>query len=217
MCSLELGKSEFMLIAGKPASGKSHFIKYLMMNLHRDYSNDPIKYIVVFTTTKFNRAYSDYIPEQFVHDAYYPEVLESLLKIQSSNGASCRAAVIFDDCLPQKAFTSQLFLNLCTTFRHYRVDVIISTQYIYRVPPVVRECATRVVIFRQTTGRSIQALFESFGSWFNSGKEFANFLLASTGNYKFIYFIANSSSDDRAKVYKIKKCPAKIPEFKYEY
>src|SRR5690349_17885967 len=113
--SLELSDQEFILVSGKPGSGKSWLLKYLLMTQHEDFSNNPIKYIVVFTTTKFNKSYESIIPSDYVHSEYRPEVLQSLLKVQSESVAKHRAAVIFDDCLPQAASSSQLFLNLCTT------------------------------------------------------------------------------------------------------
>lgn len=213
--SLQIGGSEIFIVAGKPLSGKSHFIKYLLMHLHPKFSNDPIKYMVVFTTTKFNGKYEEFLPAEYVHPRYDPGVLESLVRIQIETAAKSRAAVIFDDCLDARAFSSQLFLQLCTTFRHLRIDIIIASQYIYKVPPVVRECATRVAIFRQTTRRSLDALFESFGAWFNNLKEFQEYVLRATGNYGFIYYLANSAEESIPQVYKILKCPEEIPQFKY--
>jgi len=114
MTELEIGQSELILIAGKPGSRKSHLIKYLLMTQHSDYNLTPIRFIVVFTTTKFNRAYDSIMPADYVHSEYKPDILEELLKIQSVSGVQHQAAVIFDDCLPQAVFSSQLFLNLCT-------------------------------------------------------------------------------------------------------
>jgi hypothetical protein len=171
----------------------------------------------VFTTTKFNKSYESILPAEYIHSQYNPEALQSLLDIQKSTGRKHRAFVIFDDCLPQTAFKSQLFLDLCTTFRHYNLTVILSVQYLFKVPSVLRECTSRVAIFRNTTKRSVQGLFECFGGWFDNYKQFQKFVMDNTGDYKFIWYIANSSSDVRADVYQIKKCPARIPAVKYEY
>lgn len=213
---LGIDSPNFILVSGKPAAGKSHFIKYLLMTQSAQFSKNALKYGVVFTTTKFNRAYEEFIPSGYIHSAYKPEVLQSLLDIQAANPIN-RAFVIFDDCLPAAAFSSQLFTNLATTFRHYNLTVIISTQYIYKVPPTVREVATRVAMFKMTTKRSIAALFESFGGMWNSYQEFAAQMQKSTGDFKFIYYFANSSSENRDDVYKVMKAPVNVPEFQYEY
>jgi energy-coupling factor transporter ATP-binding protein EcfA2 len=213
---MDLEKSNFLLVAGKPAAGKSHAIRYILHLLHPDYNPDPVRFIIVFTTTKFNGAYA-FLPQEYIHTKYDPEVLSSLIKIQQDTGAKYRAAVIFDDLLSTKAFSSDLFTQLATTFRHLRIDIIISTQYLYRVPPVTRECATRVLIFRQVTKRSLDALYESFGQFFKNAKEFSDYLLKNTGNYQFVLFKSNSSDEDVRKIYRIMKCPAEVPMFTYVY
>ena len=208
----------FALIAGKPGSGKTSLLKYLLMLDHEDFNSaDPIRYAVVFTTTKFNRYYEKIFPADYIHQRYEPAALQAIMDIQAATGAAHRAAVIFDDCLDQRAFASQLFTNLCTTFRHYRLDVYIVTQYLYKVPPTVRECATRVAVFRMTTERSLAALFESFGAFFSSLDEFRKWLMPRTGDYRFVWYIANSSAEDRAQIYKEMKCPESLPEFAFEY
>lgn len=207
----------FHLIVGKPASGKSFLLKYLLMLDHRDYNPDPIKYGIVFTTTKFNHFWENVFPAAYIHQKYSAEVLQGLLDIQSETGAKSRAVVIFDDCLDARAFASQLFTNLATTFRHYRIDVYLVTQYLYKVPPTVRECSTRVAIFRTTTDRSLGACFESFGAFFKTATEFKKFIIENTGDYSFVWYIANSSAETIAEVYKILKCPENVPEIKFEY
>ncbi len=89
-----------------------------------------------------------------------------------ANGSAPRAFLILDDLLSQKAFSSQTFINLSTQFRHFNISIIISTQYIYRLSPTFRESASHAVIFKQTTMRSITALYESYGSRFENDIRF---------------------------------------------
>ena len=71
-----------MLICGKPKSGKSHVIKYLLycftakQDLYKRFS-----YGVIFCKTSFNKSY-DYIPSSWVYSKYEPDALENLMKIQ---------------------------------------------------------------------------------------------------------------------------------------
>lgn len=60
-------------------------------------------------------------------------------------------------------------------------------------------------------------LFDSFGAWFDSYDEFKKFLMSNTGDYKFVFYIANSSSDVRSEVYKVIKCPQNVPSVQYEF
>lgn len=215
---MELADKFIAIVAGIPNMGKSNFIKYIMLQNHENYSKNPFRYGIVFTKTKFEGAYN-FVPAKFVHSKYDPDVLQNLMKIQEDSLAKHRAFVIFDDCLDAKCFSSQLFSDLITTYRHWNISVIIATQYIYRVPPTIRECCRYAVMFRMTTKRSIQALFESFGTFFNNYEEFRKYLLEKTQNYYFILMDRNSKSDKVADVYKCLKVPSpeQIPEFAYSF
>jgi hypothetical protein len=208
----------FTIIVGKPASGKTHLLKYLLSLDHPDYNANPLRYGVVFTTTKFNRFWEEIVPSKYIHSKYNADVLRGLMDIQAAGAnRQNRAFVIFDDCLDQKAFASQLFADLSTTFRHFNLDVYIVTQYIYRVPPVVRECATRAALFRTTTERSISACFESFGAFFEKSADFRKFMIEHSGDYSFIWYIANSSKEKAADVYIPMKCPENIESLRFDY
>ena len=50
-----------------------------------------------------------------------------------------------------------------------------SSQYPYKLPPVFRECASYCFIFKQTTKRSLAAIYESFGGYFDTYDQFKNY------------------------------------------
>ena len=52
----------FMLLIGKPKSGKSHLLNYFLLLNHKEYSTDPFHYIVCFTHTKFYLAWTEILP-----------------------------------------------------------------------------------------------------------------------------------------------------------
>ena len=164
---MDIQYSAFVILVGKPNSGKSYLLSYLLLPNHKEYSTEPFHYIICFTTTKFNRAWTEILPEEYVHPKYDADVLQFILDIQSQN-THIKAAIIFDDCLNDAAFKSQLFTNLVTTYRHYNLSVFISTQYLYKVTPTICECANRVALFRTKTDRSLRAAYESFGAYFKS-------------------------------------------------
>jgi hypothetical protein len=58
------------------------------------------------------------------------------------------------------------------------------------------------VMFRMITKRSIQALFESFGTFFNNYEELRKYLLEKTKDYFFILMDRQCKSDKIADVYK---------------
>lgn len=213
-------KPGFLVISAKPCSGKSHLIKYLMLLNHPDFTHNDFKYGIVFTSTSFNRDYESYIPNEFIHSQYNPDVLQNLMTLQEnqirSNGSAQRAFIIFDDCLPMKAFGTQLWLNLCTQYRHYGLTVILSSQYIFRVPAVTREIASNAIFFKQTTRRSAEALYETYGGNFNNLKQFSDYL-NKLEQYQFVSYNPNSPETELSKLYPVLRCPANIPEFRYEF
>ena len=106
---MDISYPAFVILVGKPNSGKSHLLNYMLLLNHKEYSTDPFHYIVCFTTTKFNRAWTEILPEEYVHPKYDPDILQSILDIQSQN-THIKAAIIFDDCLNEAGFKSQLFI-----------------------------------------------------------------------------------------------------------
>jgi hypothetical protein len=215
---MQLEKPFFLLIAAKPNSGKSHLIRYIMTLNHADYHKDPFKYGVVFTNTSFNNGY-DYIPSDYVHAQYNPDIIAKLMQIQIKNNCSHRAFCLFDDCLPLKGFNSQVWIDLATQFRHYNISLIVSTQYIYRIPPTQRECCTHFAMFYQATSRSINACYETIGSYFDNQKEFSKFITERLGNHKFVLFDTrgNIDSNDKNILYPVMTCPPKVKEVAYQF
>lgn len=201
------------VLSGKPKQGKSHLIKYFMY-LHRKYFD----YGLVFTRTKFNDGYK-FLPQDYVHSDYDESILKNLMKLQANlieEGTQKKVFIIFDDCLSDD-FKKETFTNLITQHRHYNITVIISTQYIYKINPTIRECAGYAIIFRPTTGRSIDALYESFGSHFNDREEFKKYVIDNTGDFQFIFVDVNSQEDGINKIYKVQKAPENIPDFNVKY
>ena len=205
-----------MLICGKPKSGKSHTIKYLLYkftarkDLYKRFS-----YGLVFCKTAFNKSYN-YIPSSWVYNQFVPEALENLMKIQKGIRANGyippHAFVVFDDCLGNKQFKCDLFKDLVQNYRHYNISPFISTQYINRIETVNRECVSHAVIFKQFSKPAIESIYNSFGQRFDSEKQFKQYLNNNTGNFNFI-FVNNESLDDNInKQYSIMKCPAHIDD-----
>jgi hypothetical protein len=204
-----------ILVCGKPKTGKSHIIKYLLyLFTHKNDIETMFSYGVVFCKTKFNHSY-DFIPKQWLYDRYEPKALKALMNVQSTirqNGyMPPHAFVIFDDCLGAKQFKSDLFKDLVQNYRHYNITPIISTQYVARIETVNRECVSNAIIFRQFSKPAIEACYKSFGQRFNGEAEFKKYMYDNTGDYRFI-FVNNECIDSQESPYKIMKGPPNIPD-----
>src|SRR5690606_27755811 len=141
-----------VIISGQQGSGKSNLLKYIVKLLRKQ-----LKYGVMFSQTAFNEGNLDYIPEKYIHTQYNPEILHNLMKIQAGLDKENRhlAFVIFDDCIVDSWVNCKWFNQLVTQVRHYNILIIITTQYINKVPIMVRENAFQVAMFSADTHRCI--------------------------------------------------------------
>ena len=150
---------------------------------------------LIFCKTSFNKSY-DYVPSSWVYSQYDPEALKNLMKIQKgirANGyVPPHAFVVFDDCLSNKHFKSDLF------------------KYVNNIETVNSECCSHAVIFKQFTKPAIEAIYNSFGQRFDSERVFKHYVNKNTGDFKFVFVDNDAIDNDINKQYSIRKCPAKI-------
>lgn len=197
------------LIAGAPGSGKSYLTKHL---IYQYCKNRKFNHGLVITNTSFNDGYS-FVPAKYVHSYYDEAVLQKFLDTQIESKEP--AFLVLDDCLGKAQFNSKFFMSFITTYRHYNITVFLTTQYIYAIPPVIRECCTYSYMFQQTTLRSNNALFETFGQCFENMKEFKAFLASHiTEEYGTVVCITQQG-DKKKKYMKFKA--GKTPEFQLDY
>lgn len=82
--------------------------------------------------------------------------------------------IIFDDVL--SALTnSKVFKDLITTFRHYRINIIFSVQYINASQTYLREISNYIIIFNQRTQNALRLAYENYFS--DSYETFGQFKL----------------------------------------
>lgn len=208
-----------IIITASIGSGKSHLLRYIMNEI-----KDKLDYGIVFSHTIFDDENLEYIPKKFKHKIYNPDLIKSLMKIQAAQPKKTRkrAFVILDDFLGGKSTktspswsTCPVFRDLATELRHYNVFVVINTQYINTVPPIIREQALNVAIFNSDTERSLEALYESYGQSFKKFNLFRDHILENVKEHNFLWYSRKvSNMKDR---YKIMNAPKKIPKFMLRY
>lgn len=201
----ELSIPGVWVLNSRSRGGKSHSIKYAVcINKHK------LKYGLVFSNTSFRQDNFDYIPKEFKRLRYNPEDLKKLLEIQKKSGCKYTAYVIFDDCISEPTMWDEpTLVEAVTQSAHYNLWVIISTQGVNKVRPIVREGAFQVSIFDQKTKKSIDACYDSYGQTFYTVDLFKRFILDNIKEkYSFAFFDLFHD-----KPVRILKCPANIPKF----
>lgn len=209
------------LLAASPGSGKSYCIRWMVYELFRRKKFD---YGIVWSPTAHTGAY-DYMPKNVYPIftlkrsraskdepyEYRNEELDLVMEYQRKNPKS-RAFLIFDDCLGSVKWQSQQMLNLITTYRHLRLTIFIATQYMYQIPPFIRECSKFAVIFDQVQRRSIKAVYETFFGTMEE-HELRRWLEQYCQDYHFILVDMTKGKKGRYKVMKA----GQVPRFKLSF
>jgi hypothetical protein len=204
-----------IIITGMPGAGKTGFIKYIFLSNHPTYKEDPFKYGIVFTNTKFDNEY-DYCPQKYVHAAYNEDILRNFIELQKENSHH-KTFIVFDDCLDKKAFQSKLFTELVTQYRHLNINLIITAQYLKLVTPAMKECCRYAILLKSSTEDSIKSNYESFGFGFSDRKKFEEYIRENCVNYGAILVDRRAKQDE--PLYQVKRAPdpKTLPKFTYKF
>ena len=146
---MKFNTPSLFLYAASPGSGKTWMIRWLTYNLVKEGQVDYV--FVVCPTSDLNDSY-DFVNSSYRHTNVTRSLLQKLIRFQSSPGAR-RMLLILDDCIGSLNFNWPEVNQLFTTYRHLKCTIMLTTQYIFRMPPLIRECAKYAFLFAQRTMR----------------------------------------------------------------
>lgn len=190
----EKSGGQLLLFIGKSKQGKTHLLKSLLLNMCDE---GKFQFGIVFTTTRFNKSFDFMTNQKLVIPRYDENILKQYLRKVRELPNKPSNFIIFDDILGDLDIQSAFVKNFISTFRHYNCTVFLSTQYAYAVSPLWREQCDICFIFRQKTGRSLQAVYEAFGSLFGQYKEFTDMLARITSEkYRCLVFDGDATNED---------------------
>lgn len=147
-----------IFMAGKPGSGKSHFIKKLISHLT---ISKKVKTGYVFTGTAFNDDYK-FIDAKRVSTFSEANLRKILRHQRDVKGKPPPIFLILDDLMATAKWDGRLMQHMISCYRHYNLRIIIATQYIKKINPSIRECTRIAVIWPQSTANAIKSIRESF-------------------------------------------------------
>lgn len=141
---------------GRRRSGKTFLSRWLMYHLRFRFP-----FGIVITGTKLNNFWSQYVPEEFIHEIddislVLDQVFARQIYIKSHPelGIDPRMFVILDDVLSDK-YRIRFSVPLATIFtngRHHNIFTLITLQDAKGIPPDLRENADLCVLFRVYEG-----------------------------------------------------------------
>jgi energy-coupling factor transporter ATP-binding protein EcfA2 len=173
------GSSPTVLIIGGRGRGKSTVAKAVMRALQNIPSG------VVFSGTEgSNSFYSDMVPTLFTFDTFDRAVLHKLIEQQKRSETPRDVFVLLDDMMYDSSFLRQpLMRSIFLNGRHYRITLLVTTQYAIDVPPALRSNVDYVFLMRESNVQTQQKLFKNFGGAFPHHTVFAEALKACTADF----------------------------------
>lgn len=211
-----LEKPKVTVIIGSCASGKTYFLKYVMLELLKQ---GIYKFGRVFSKTcMINDDYS-YIPQKCLTDdiskdsvnAYIKKLIDLKKKRKEEGKAMPRNFVIFDDACSvlQKIYydPDSKFSNFSISHRHFGTDIFILSQSVaHGISTILQQIFNNLIMFNTSNIDSLKVLYKLCGAEkFNDYKEFGEVLQRATQER--YYCLACIKEDGVAKFY-----PAKAGE-----
>lgn len=199
--SIVKGKKPFLMcIFGKPGEGKSALAQYVV---YEKFQQKAIDYVMVISNSSFNDDWK-FLPPKAIKKVWTPELAKQITEFQKKPGRG-HLLVVLEDPVGSFPWEDKQVIQMVITHRHLNISWIINVQYVNKLPPIYRECATYVAIFKQQMDRAKEALFLSYGGDFKDKKEFYELLQKSTGNYYFLFFEAPFQRWSKTKIEPIPK------------
>jgi tRNA U34 5-carboxymethylaminomethyl modifying GTPase MnmE/TrmE len=203
-----------VVLIAKRNSGKSQMIRYLVSQQRGKFK----KIFIICPTEKINNFYNELVKKEDIRDEWnehWTEQLIDRMTIENANKPDNEAShvlLIIDDCVSDVNFhQSKSFKKLFTRGRHIKISIILTSQYIYQIPPVSRNNADFILTSQMNTqGLELLSSEYLFGNL--TKKEFINMYHKKTNNYGFLV-ICNScakNNDDINEIYGCLRVPQKF-------
>jgi hypothetical protein len=200
-----------VVLIAKRCSGKSQMIRYLVSQQRGKFK----KIFIICPTEKINNFYNELVKKEDIRDSWSEEWTEKLIEhmtVANANKPDKEAShvlLIIDDCVSDVNFhQSKSFKKLFTRGRHIKISIIITSQYIYSVPPVSRSNADFILTSQMNT-QGLELLTSEFLFGNLTKKEFINMYHKNTNNYGFLVINNNcvKENDDINEIYGCLRVP----------
>jgi hypothetical protein len=199
-----------LFFSSKTGSGKSQLLRFILTENMHLYS----KVFCICPTEKLNKFYSKLIPPENVFDEFNNDWLDKLMKKISSlaeKGSQLQPIlIIFDDMGSENDFKkSKALQRVMVRGRHLKISVWITAQYIYQIPPIVRNQCD-MIFCGQQNHQSLELLCQEYIYGDITPREFKTMYHQNTTDFNFFVINCNSvkNSDDLNEIYSSIKTPS---------
>jgi len=183
-------------VLGKRGYGKTTFIHWWFSERWFYYPSG----IYVFTKTKFNRFYTQFVPDSRIYTTYRKDVILALMARQKQkydkivqNGEKkgeelVQIAIIFDDFVSDEDIQNDPLLEqLILNGRHLQIHIVFASQDIKGFAPILRGNMDLVATTYQSQERTIDTLRNEFGDFFKNNDVFREILKLQTQNRQMFF------------------------------
>ena len=136
-------------LVGKRCSGKSFMLKHILQYEAHKFA----KIFCICPTESINHFYSDIIPANCIYESYSEEwgtqLIEKLTAVNSNKKPEEQKKVllIIDDLIADLDFHhSKTLRNFYSRGRHYGIALLVTTQYLNSLPPLIRNNSDYVFV-----------------------------------------------------------------------
>ena len=157
----------FMLISGRPGSGKTTLILNLICKNGRNYNK---KYDKVFVFSPSLGTLKDNPFESIPEDQMYSELDEDILSnvLEEIKDTGDKVLLIIDDCvndIKKSATLQRLLCKILMNRRHLAggdgsVSVIMTTQVYNKIPAPIRKTASHIFIYHTRNKKELETIFD---------------------------------------------------------
>ena len=133
--------------------------------------------LVISQTDELNKFWQQYVPKKYIYNKYDPEILHAVFRRQkkilndvnktdAEKDAEAPFFILLDDVISdQRLKYDEALMELFVAGRHYRLFVLITTQYAKAITPVLRGNTDYCFMMKCLQQRQLEALWEDFGSF----------------------------------------------------
>jgi hypothetical protein len=184
-----------IVVIGKPGSGKSWLIKYL---LYKKKHIIPVG-MVCSGSEDSNKFYNSIFPSTFIYNQVDENAVTNFKRRQRIAIRYLKnpwSVLIIDDCMDDPhLFKTRLFGDLFKNGRHWKSMFILAMQYCMDIPPALRICIDGSFIFREPNLQFRKKIYENYASIIPDFKTFCDILDQITDDYTALYIRNNISSN----------------------
>ena len=194
------GECFVLTLVGPRSSGKSVVINNLILReeMMRGLYSD----IIIISPTIYSDSSSRYLIHEVgkdnVYEAYSEQIIQELINSVKDKEKHEREMklIVLDDVIGSIPKYNSLVYNLTSKARHWSISMIISTQNLRELPPVVRNNTTNWAFFRSGNLKEIGKMMEEMGSLGSPENCYGLYTAAVEEPHKFMYI------DNKFNVYK---------------